>query len=154
MRRVVVTGIGMCSPLGYGVEHSWSQLLKSKSGIRELSGFDTTNLSSQVGGQIPKEGNSDLFPEKVIEIKEEKKMEPFIQFALIAAKEAISKALGTGIGRGFGFRDLFVRHDELGRPVVRLNPENKVLSDALPCKIHLSISDDHSHAIAFCTIES
>ena len=71
-----------------------------------------------------------------------------------AAKEAISKALGTGIGRGFGFRDLFVRHDELGRPVVRLNPENKVLSDALTCKIHLSISDDHSHAIAFCTIES
>ena len=53
MRRVVVTGIGMCSPLGYGVEHSWSQLLKSKSGIRELSGFDTANLSSQVGGQIP-----------------------------------------------------------------------------------------------------
>ena len=89
MRRVVVTGIGMCSPLGYGVEYSWSQLLKSKSGIRELSGFDTANLSSQVGGQIPKEGNSDLFPEKVIEIKEEKKMEPFIQFALIAAKEAI-----------------------------------------------------------------
>ena len=71
-----------------------------------------------------------------------------------AAKEAISKALGTGIGRGFGFRDLFVRHDELGRPVVKLNPENKVLSDALPRKIHLSISDDHSHAIAFCTIET
>ena len=71
-----------------------------------------------------------------------------------AAKEAISKALGTGIGRGFGFRDLFVRHDELGRPVVKLNLENKVLSDALPRKIHLSISDDHSHAIAFCTIES
>ena len=71
-----------------------------------------------------------------------------------AAKEAISKALGTGIGRGFGFRDLFVRHDELGRPVVELNPENKVLSDVLPCKIHLSISDDRSHAIAFCTIES
>ncbi len=71
-----------------------------------------------------------------------------------AAKEAISKALGTGIGRGFGFRDLFVRHDELGRPVVELNPENKVLSDALPCKIHLSVSDDRSHAIAFCTIES
>ena len=70
-----------------------------------------------------------------------------------AAKEAISKALGTGIGRGFGFRDLFVRHDELGRPVVKLNPKNKVLSDALPCKIHLSISDDSSNAIAFCTIE-
>ena len=71
-----------------------------------------------------------------------------------AAKEAISKALGTGIGQGFGFRDLFVRHDELGRPLVELNPENKVLSDALPCKIHLSVSDDHFYAIAFCTIES
>ena len=89
MRRVVVTGIGMCSPLGYGVEHSWSQLINSNSGIRELSGFDLTGLSSQVGGQIPKEGNSELFPENVIEIKEEKKMEPFIKFALIAAKEAM-----------------------------------------------------------------
>ena len=70
-----------------------------------------------------------------------------------AAKEAISKALGTGIGRGFGFRDLSVRHDELGRPVVKLNPKNKALSDTPPCKIYLSISDDRSHAIAFCTIE-
>ena len=70
MRRVVVTGIGMCSPLGYGVEHSWSQLINSNSGIRELSGFDLTGLSSQVGGQIPKEGRSELFPENVIEIKE------------------------------------------------------------------------------------
>ena len=42
MRRVVVTGIGMCSPLGYGVEHSWSQLIDSKSGIRQLTGFDIT----------------------------------------------------------------------------------------------------------------
>ena len=89
MRRVVVTGIGMCSPLGYGVEHSWSQLINSKSGIRQLTGFDIIGLTSQVGGQIPKDGNPEFFPEKVIEAKEEKKMEPFIQFALIAAKEAI-----------------------------------------------------------------
>ncbi len=71
-----------------------------------------------------------------------------------AAKEAIAKALGTGIGRGFGFRDLFVRHDESGRPVAKLNSKNRVLSGALPRTIHLSISDDGSHAIAFCTIES
>lgn len=71
-----------------------------------------------------------------------------------AAKEAISKALGIGIGRGFGFRDLFVRHDELGCPVVKLNPKNKVLSNVLPRNIHLSVSDDNSYAIAFCTIES
>ena len=113
MRRVVVTGIGMCSPLGYGVEHCWSQLIDSKSGIRQLSGFDITGLSSQVGGQISKEGNTDLFPENVIEIKK-KKMEPFIQFALIAAKEAIldsgwhalneidSERTGVMIGSGIG----------------------------------------------------
>lgn len=117
MRRVVVTGIGMCSPLGYGVEHCWSQLIDSKSGIRQLSGFDITGLSSQVGGQISKEGNTDLFPENVIEIKEEKKMEPFIQFALIAAKEAIldsgwhalneidSERTGVMIGSGIGGLD-------------------------------------------------
>ena len=117
MRRVVVTGIGMCSPLGYGVEHSWSQLVNSNSGISQLSGFDITGLSSQVGGQISKEGNSEFFPEKVIEIKEEKKMEPFIQFALIAAKEAIldsgwkpsseidSERTGVMIGSGIGGLD-------------------------------------------------
>ena len=117
MRRVVVTGLGMCSPLGYGVEHSWAQLISSKSGIRQLSGFDIKDLSSQVGGQIPKEGNVDFFPEKVIEIKEQKKMEPFIQFALIAAKEAIQDSgwvpsneidcerTGVMIGSGIGGLD-------------------------------------------------
>ncbi len=117
MRRVVVTGIGMCSPLGYGVEHSWSQLIDSKSGIRQLTGFDITGLTSQVGGQIPEEGNQEFFPEKVIEIKEEKKMEPFIKFALIAAKEAIqdsgwkpareidSERTGVMIGSGIGGLD-------------------------------------------------
>ncbi len=117
MRRVVVTGIGMCSPLGYGVKHSWSQLINSKSGIRQLTGFDIIGLTSQVGGQIPKDGNPEFFPEKVIEAKEEKKMEPFIQFALIAAKEAIqdsgwkpaneidSERTGVMIGSGIGGLD-------------------------------------------------
>ena len=107
----------MCSPLGYGVEHSWSQLIDSKSGIRQLTGFDITGLTSQVGGQIPEEGNQEFFPEKVIEIKEEKKMEPFIKFALIAAKEAIqdsgwkpareidSERTGVMIGSGIGGLD-------------------------------------------------
>ena len=53
-----------------------------KVGIRQLTGFDITGLTSQVGGQIPEE-ETKSFPEKVIEIKEEKKMEPFIKFALI-----------------------------------------------------------------------
>ena len=73
MRRVVVTGIGMCSPLGYGASHSWKKLINAESGIRELAGFDLTDLSSKVGGQIPLEGVKDFFPENVIEVKEKKK---------------------------------------------------------------------------------
>ena len=70
-----------------------------------------------------------------------------------AAKEAIAKALGTGIGRGFGFHDIVVSHDELGKPLVILNSENATLSSACGSRIHLSISDERTHAIAFCTIE-
>ena len=70
-----------------------------------------------------------------------------------AAKEAIAKALGTGIGRGFGFHDIAVSHDKLGKPLVILNSENATLSSACGSRIHLSISDERTHAIAFCTIE-
>lgn len=71
-----------------------------------------------------------------------------------AAKESVAKALGIGIGRGVGFHDIAVDNDELGRPLVRLNPKTDALSDARQHRIHLSISDERSHAIAFCTIET
>ena len=71
-----------------------------------------------------------------------------------AAKEAVAKALGTGIGRGFGFRDVTITHDELGRPVVDLNTENASLAATAQYRTHLSISDERTHVIAFCTIES
>jgi len=71
-----------------------------------------------------------------------------------AAKEAVAKALGTGIGRGFGFRDVTIAHDELGRPVVVLNTENASLAATAQYRTHMSISDERTHVIAFCTIES
>ena len=74
MRRVVVTGIGMCTPLGYGANHSWNQLIKSKSGIRKLDGFEINDLSSQIGGQIPREGNEELFQKMLLNIKTKKKL--------------------------------------------------------------------------------
>ena len=89
MRRVVVTGIGMCTPLGFGYNHCWEQLISAKSGIRKLSGFEIEDLKSKVGGQLILEGDPTLFPEQVIDQKDRKKIEPFIEYALIAAKEAI-----------------------------------------------------------------
>jgi holo-[acyl-carrier protein] synthase len=71
-----------------------------------------------------------------------------------AAKEAVAKALGTGIGRGFGFHDITITRDELGKPMVSLNSENQALKDALAYRIHLSVSDERTHAVAFCTIEA
>ncbi len=117
MRRVVVTGIGMCSPLGYGYDHCWKGLISSKSGIRRLTGFETSDLRSQIGGQLVLEGKKDLFPENVLEEKEKKKIEPFIEYALIAAKEAIndsnwkieddnqSMRTGVMVGSGIGGLD-------------------------------------------------
>ena len=61
MRRVVVTGISVCSPLGYRVKQSWKKLINAESGIRELTGFDLTDLSSKVGGQIPLDGVKRFF---------------------------------------------------------------------------------------------
>ena len=70
-----------------------------------------------------------------------------------AAKEAVAKALGTGIGRGFGFQDIQISHDALGKPLVVLNSEKTALAAAQDDNIHLSLSDERTHAVAFCTIE-
>ena len=117
MRRVVVTGIGMCAPLGYGAYYCWERLINSESGIDKLTGFDTEDLSSKVGGQIPLEGNEDIFLDNVIEVKDKRKIETFIQYALSASKEAIhdsgwvpkneEEACRTGvlIGSGIGGLD-------------------------------------------------
>ena len=90
MRRVVVTGIGMCSPLGYGVDFSWEKLVNSKSGIRGLKGFDIEDLACKVGGQIPMVGNDDFFPENVIEIKEKKKNGTLYTICIIGLKRGHS----------------------------------------------------------------
>ena len=66
MRRVVVTGIGMCTPLGYGWKHCWNKIIEGKSGI--------SDLPSKVGGQLPVEGDKTLFSENIIEVKDRKKI--------------------------------------------------------------------------------
>jgi 3-oxoacyl-[acyl-carrier-protein] synthase II len=95
MRRVVVTGMGAVSPLGCGVETNWSRLLAGQSGIRLLPQDMTADLAAKIGGQVPDitddpEGGFD--PDKAAPRKDQRKMDRFILFALMAADEAIAQA--------------------------------------------------------------
>jgi 3-oxoacyl-[acyl-carrier-protein] synthase II len=83
-RRAVVTGIGLVSPLGLGIEENWNNLLRGKSGIGPITRFDTTNFATRIAGEV-----KDFHPEDFISKKELRKMDPFLQFALAAARLAL-----------------------------------------------------------------
>ena len=83
-RRVVVTGLGVVSPLGTGVEKNWRAILEGKSGIRKITRFDSDPFASRIAGEVP-----DFKGEDFIEPKEVKKMDLFIQYALGAAAMAV-----------------------------------------------------------------
>ncbi len=116
MRRVVVTGMGIASPLGLGVERVWTRLVNGESGIGAIQAFDTKDLPSKVAGQVPagskEEGRLDL--SEWIPVKDQKKMDRFIQLGLVAASEAVAdsgwepkdeddrNATGVMIGSGIG----------------------------------------------------
>ncbi len=90
-RRVVVTGIGLVTPLGLGQDYNWSKLLKGESGISLLSSFDASDLASKIGGEIPSghsnEGKLDL--DEFFDTKEQRKLDRFIMLGLVAAQEAV-----------------------------------------------------------------
>jgi 3-oxoacyl-[acyl-carrier-protein] synthase II len=83
-RRVVVTGLGLVSPLGTGVEKNWRALIEGRSGIRKISRFATEGFASRIAGEVP-----DFKAEDYIEAKEIKKMDLFIQYAIGAASLAM-----------------------------------------------------------------
>ena len=91
MRRVVVTGLGLVTPLGVGVENVWSKLLNSESGIRAIQSFDVSDLPAKVAAQLPrgetKDGNFNA--DDWVEPKEQRRMDPFIVYAMAAAQQAI-----------------------------------------------------------------
>jgi len=94
MRRVVITGMGMVSPLGLGVGHNWARLIAGESGIRKIDEFDASDISSQVAGLVPKSTESDPPPgvlnfEKFISSKELRRIDRFIAFGIVAAQEAV-----------------------------------------------------------------
>ena len=116
MRRVVVTGLGMVSPLACGVEPSWKRILGGESGARRIESFDVSDLTCKIACQVPRgDGSSGTFnPDQWMEPKDQRKVDDFIIFAMCAARQALDDAdwhpaseedrcaTGTMIGSGIG----------------------------------------------------
>jgi 3-oxoacyl-[acyl-carrier-protein] synthase II len=94
MRRVVVTGLGMVSPLANGAEASWARLLAGQSGAGLIQGFETSDLPCRIAMQIPRgDGSNGSFnPDQWMEPKEQRKVDDFILYAIAAATQALADA--------------------------------------------------------------
>lgn len=94
-RRIVVTGMGIVSPLGCGIEHVWQRLLAGQSGLRKLPEELIASLPAKIGGVVPAKAEDEAAgfdPDMLVAPKEQRKMDRFIQFALAAAEEAVNQA--------------------------------------------------------------
>jgi 3-oxoacyl-[acyl-carrier-protein] synthase II len=94
MRRVVVTGLGMVTPLGCGVETTWQRLIRGESGARRIDTFDVTNLPCQIACTIPRgDGTDGTFnADQWMEPKEQRKVDEFILYGMCAARQALDDA--------------------------------------------------------------
>jgi len=116
MRRVVVTGMGLVTPLGVGLERNWSSLIEGESGISAIQSFDVADLPTKIAAQVPRgDIASGLFnADDWVAPKDQRKMDGFIVFALAAAAQAVEDAgwrpdseeacerTGVMIGSGIG----------------------------------------------------
>lgn len=123
MRRVVITGLGLVTPLGTGVEHVWKGILEGRSGIRQITAFDTEGYGCTIAGEVPsvdgrgggEAGQPGVFdPDQVMSAKDRKRVDDFILYAIAAADEALAdanwkpeteddkEATGVMVGSGIG----------------------------------------------------
>ena len=112
MRRVVITGMGIVSPCGTGIEHAWKNVVAGKSGIRMLEGEEFADLPVRFAGAlVAGTGPGEYNPDAIVDAKEQKRMDNFIIYALVAADEAMRDAklesfdperVGVHIGSGIG----------------------------------------------------
>jgi 3-oxoacyl-[acyl-carrier-protein] synthase II len=132
MRRVVVTGLGMMTPLACGVEATWQRLLAGESGIRPIEKFEVSDLPCRIAGEIPRGDGSDgtFNADDWMEPKERRKVDDFILYAMGAAKQALDDAdwhpreyedqvasgvlIGSGIGGIEGIAETAVQLKERG----------------------------------------
>jgi 3-oxoacyl-[acyl-carrier-protein] synthase II len=107
-RRVVITGLGVVSPVGIGTQNAWQTLLKGQSGITRITHFDPTEFNSQIAGEV-----KNFNAEDYLSAKEARRMDKFIQFGLVAGIEAFkdsgievteanAERIGVSIGSGIG----------------------------------------------------
>ena len=116
MRRVVVTGLGMVTPLGDGVDTNWRRLIAAESGIRSIQAFDTSDLATKIAGEVPQgdKANGHFNVDAYIAPKDQRKLDKFIVFGLAAAEQAVEDSgwkpqdeegltrTGVMIGSGIG----------------------------------------------------
>ncbi len=131
MRRVVVTGLGMVSPMACGVEATWRRLLASESGAGRVENFDVSDLPCQIAAQVPRGDAPDAFnPDDWMEPKEQRRVDDFIIYGMSAATQALRDAkwapktyeeetetgvlIGSGIGGLGGIYDASVTLHERG----------------------------------------
>ncbi|WP_047549279.1 beta-ketoacyl-ACP synthase II [Methylotenera sp. G11] len=118
-RRVVVTGLGVVSPVGIGVKTAWDNLIAGKSGIAQITKFDASAFSSTIAGEV-----KDFNAEDFIPAKDARRMDTFIQYGLAAAIEAVkdsgivateenAERIGVSIGSGIGGMQLIEDTDLL-----------------------------------------
>ena len=118
-RRVVVTGLGLITPVGNGVQDSWKNILNGVSGITNITKFDATTFKSQVAGEV-----KNFDPNLYLDAKDSRRMDTFIQFGLVAGIEAIkdsgfkiteenSGRIGVSIGSGIGGINLIEKTSDI-----------------------------------------
>lgn len=118
-RRVVVTGLGIVSPVGVGVENAWRNIVAGRSGIGRITKFDPSAFASQVAGEV-----KDFDATQYLSPKEARRMDAFIQFGLVAGMEAVKDAglevteqyaerIGVSVGAGIGGLQLIEDTDKV-----------------------------------------
>ena len=128
MRRVVVTGLGMLTPLGNGVDINWKRLISGQGGIRKISDFDVSDISCKIAGQIPlkiDDPEAGLDIDQWIEPRDQKRIDRFIAYGIISAMQAVEDSgwkpkndeekhrTGVILGSGIGGLETIAKTTEL-----------------------------------------
>lgn len=139
MPRVVVTGLGLVTALGNDLPSSWENLTQGKSGIREISGYDSSQHRVHIGGEV-----KDFDPSLYMNCKDARRNDPYAQFAIAAAKQALgqsqlqiteSNARAVGVSVGSGIGGVFTMHEQF-RILFEKGPER-----VSPFFINMTIAD-------------